>query len=168
MLSKHIENVRGRSEDYKKFYSLGASLLFTGVITFFWMFTWFIPSLSTSDVAASDNSASVLNAVDGASNNGSSDLSPVGVVKQEAGNAISTFVDSSKDTTDGTQDYNTSGDTSGDTSVLTPEGVITRTTKSGITVEAENPSSNVDINSLNTDPATSSGYDSSVDSASGN
>ncbi len=85
MLTKHFDNVRQKSENFRVLYAITASILFTAVVGGVWVFSWFIPNLSSAD-----NSASVANAVDG------SNLSPTGIVKQEAGNVFDSFFDSIK------------------------------------------------------------------------
>jgi hypothetical protein len=141
MLSKHFDNVRQKSENYRVLYAFTASILFTGVIGGLWVFSWFIPNLNTVD-----NSASVATAVDG-------DLSPAGVVKQEAGNIFGSFFDSIKGLTQkkfmgGQYEVKYDNGTLGlsqNTGAGSADGTVySTTTSSGVTIEAEAVDNNLD------------------------
>jgi len=141
MLSKHFDNVRQKSESYRVLYAFTASILFTGVVGGLWVFSWFIPNLNTVD-----NSATVATAVDG-------DLSPTGVVKQEAGNIFSSFFDSMKGLTQkkfmgGQYEVKYDNGTLGlsqNTGVGSADNTVySTTTSSGVTIEAEAVDSNLD------------------------
>ena len=152
MLQKHIENVRGKSEDYKKFYSLAVSIFFTGVVASIWVFSWLIPNSS-----AIDNGANVASAIDSPVNSpeDSRELTPTAVVKQGAGGVFNSLFDSVKNVVDGT---------SKNSAPLSPPS--NSITKDGITVEAESPA-NVDIGSLEANSASSSVQNGSVDAGGG-
>jgi hypothetical protein len=124
MLIKHIDKVRQKSEDFRMVYAFMVSLLFTGVVTSFWVFSAVIP-----DFSGVSNSASVSNAIDG-----SKDLSPTGVVKQEAGNVFDSFWDTVK----GIKNDSFQGGQF--------EVKPTNSTSSGITVEADNTNENLNTN----------------------
>ena len=121
MLSKHLENVRQKSENYRMVYAFTVSLLFTGVIAGLWGFSFFIPNFNSGS-----NSASVATAIDG-------DLSPTGVVKQEAGNIIDSFWNTVKG-------IKNNAYTGGQYEVKPVESgnTFSTTTSSGITVEVDN------------------------------
>jgi hypothetical protein len=136
MLSKHLENVRQKSENYRMVYAFTVSLLFTGVIAGLWGFSFFIPNFNTEN-----NSASVATAIDG-------ELSPTGVVKQEALNIVDSFwntVKGIKNNPYAGGQYEVKPTESGNT--------FSTTTSSGITVEVDN---NIE-----------DGFGSSIDNVSG-
>lgn len=142
MLSKHFDNVRQKSENYRMVYAFTASILFTGVVGGLWVSSWFIPNLN--------NSASVITSIDGPK-----DLSPTGVVKQEAGNIFSSFFDSMKGLTEkkfmGGQ-YEVKYD-NGNLGLSQNDGVTpsesienySTTTSSGFSVEADKVDENIDL-----------------------
>jgi hypothetical protein len=121
MLSKHFEKVRQKSENYRMVCAFTVSLLFTGVIAGLWGFSFFIPNFNSGL-----NSASIATAIDG-------DLSPTGVVKQEAGNIIDSFWNTVKGVKNNPY-------TGGQYEVKPTEsgGTFSTTTSSGITVEVDN------------------------------
>jgi hypothetical protein len=170
MLTKHFDNVRQRSENFRVMYAFTASILFTGVIGSLWVFSWFIPNLNTVN-----NSASVATAIDVGG-----DLSPTGVVKQEAGNIFSTFFDSMKGLTqkkfmggqyevkydNGTLglSQNVSVENQGVAGANVDEGVYSTTTSSGVTIEADITDSNLDsLNNPITPNGTGGGVEAGVD-----
>ena len=160
MLSKHFEKVRQRSEDYRMIYAFSVSLLFTGVVASFWVFTWFVP-----DFSGVANSASVLGAFDKAGTQNvqaeSNTISPTSLVKQEAGNMFGSFFDSIKkmtgnapeaDTADtaknlasdkvltpdsGVDTAGTAGTVNADSAMNTSENVFSTSTQSGIIIEVD-------------------------------
>ena len=141
MLSKHIENVRQKSENYRMLYAFTASLLFTGVVASFWVFTWFIP-----DMNGVSNNASVANAVDSAGKIvpvAQDDMSPAGIVKKEAGNVFGSFMNSVRGLKEqaftGGQYEVKNNEVNADGA---SDGIISTTTKSGITVEVDNTETN--------------------------
>ena len=85
MLLEHIEKVRQKSENYRAFYALTVAVVFTLIIAGLWIVSLFVTS--SDDIS---NSASVKGASDQA------DISPVGVVKQEASSIWDSFFGSVK------------------------------------------------------------------------
>jgi hypothetical protein len=152
MLSKHIENVRQKSENYRMLYAFTASLLFTGVVASFWVFTWFIP-----DVNGVSNSASVASAVDSTGRIGE-DMSPTGIVKKEAGNVFGSFMNS----INGLKDQAFTGgeyEVKNNDTVGISSDIISTTTKSGITVEVDRAEINgglVDVGATSSSPGVDS------------
>jgi hypothetical protein len=156
MLTKHFDNVRQKSENFRVLYAITASILFTGVVGGVWIFSWFIPNLNTVD-----SSASVATAIDGGS------LSPTGIVKQEAGNVFDSFFDSIKGLTQkkfmggqyevkydngtlglsqnaGVQTGVGATDDSGVLGSSVSDAVYSTTTSSGVTVEADRVDESLD------------------------
>ena len=150
MLSKHFENVRQKSDNYKSIYAVVFSVAFTSIIAGLWVFSFFIPSVSGS-------SASVLSAVDG-----SSDITPTKIVKQEAGGAFDSFYNTIKGLSmdnfmggkykvkyeNGTLGLNQNNSANVSNSVSDSESnsdaTFSTTTKDGITVEFQKNSSLTD------------------------
>ncbi|MEI6042610.1 MAG: hypothetical protein WCQ00_03545 [bacterium] len=154
MLSKHIENVKQKSENYRTVYAFTASVLFTGVVASFWVFSFFIPNMG--GVA---NSASVSGAIDG-----SKEISPTGIVKQEIGGIFDSIKNLTTDNFLGGRykvqfDNGTLGmsqnstiessstDASLESPIITPPStIISTTTESGFTVEVDGVSNGNDVN----------------------
>lgn len=155
MLLKHLENIQGKSENYRMAYALTVSIFFTGIIAGLWGFSFFIPNIN-----GVSNSASAGVAVD------TSGLSPIGIVRQEIGSVFGSLVDSIKGVAskpflgdkykvkfdDGTLSLSENNSTS----TLSADGlssapltenaktVISTTTSSGFTVEAEGTDSGLE------------------------
>ena len=123
MLLKHLEKVREKSENYRMLYAVTVSFLFTLLIGGLWAMSFAVPGIS--------NSASASDAVD--------NVSPMEVVVQQVGNVF----DSIKGLTsrsfmgdkykvkfeDGTLSLSQNDSVT--------NNVVSTTTSSGITVEAD-------------------------------